>query len=153
MRIILNSDILHMGRLLATGLAGHIDQFCRDAAQTGGILVVPRTVVLENDRHQQSLYNEAVTKLKDASLTLSQWGVAVPTINPEDMIQKVDLSVALQQTGVKVEVEDPTLDDYRDAERRASLHLAPQPPGSKSDEMRDLVIWAVALRIATRDGG
>lgn len=63
MRIILNSDILHMNRLLATGLVRHIDDFCREAAQSGAILVLPGTVVLENERHQSRLYNEAVANL------------------------------------------------------------------------------------------
>lgn len=75
MRIILNSDVLHMKeRLLATGLARHIDEFCREAAQFGAVLVLPRTVLLENERHQRGLYNEAITELKKASSTLAQWG-------------------------------------------------------------------------------
>jgi hypothetical protein len=58
----------------------------------------------------------------------------------------------LRATGVQLEVENPKLEDYRNAERRACLHLSPQPPETKSDEMRDLVIWKVALRVAKRDG-
>jgi hypothetical protein len=50
----------------------------------------------------------------------------------------------LRATGVQLEVENPKLEDYRNAERRACLHLSPQPPETKSDEMRDLVIWEVA---------
>lgn len=153
MRIILNSDILHMTRLLATGLARHIDVFCREAAQSRAVLVLPRTVILENERHQLGLYNEAVAQLKAASLTLAQWGVAVPPFTAEDLIRNVDLTNALQATGITVEVQAATIDDYQDAERRASLHLAPQSPDTKTDEMRDLVIWAIALRIARQDGG
>lgn len=144
--------MLHMNRLLATGLARHIDEFCRESAQFGGILVLPRTVILENERHQQSLYVDAVAKLEAARLTLAQCGIAVPAFRPEDVLRRVDLSTALGDTGIKVEIENPTLNDYRDAERRASLHLAPQSPDANSDEMRDLVIWAVALRIAAGDG-
>jgi hypothetical protein len=152
MRIILNSDVLHMTRLLATGLARHIDGFCREAAQSGAVLVLPRTVVLENERHQLGLYNEAVDKLKGASQTLAQWGVAVPPFQAEDLVRNVDLPDALRATGIPVEVQAATLGDYQDAERRASLHLPPQPD-TKTDEMRDLVIWAIALRIARQDGG
>ena len=53
----------------------------------------------------------------------------------------------------------PTLEDYNDAHRRACLHLSPQParnPGDKTDtedEMRDLVIWSVSIRIAREQGG
>ena len=33
------------------------------------------------------------------------------------------------------------------------MHLCPQAPDTKSDEMRDLIIWAVALRLAKHDSG
>ena len=52
----------------------------------------------------------------------------------------------------------PTLEDYNDAHRRACLHLSPQPArnhGDKTDtedEMRDLVIWSVSIRIAREQG-
>jgi hypothetical protein len=109
-------------------------------------------VILENERHQGSLYEEAVAKLEAARLTLLQWGATVQAFRPEELVQRIDIATALRGTGIAVEIEDPTLEDYRDAERRASLHLAPQSPDAKSDEMRDLIIWALALRIAARDG-
>lgn len=115
-------------------------------------LCCPEQLFLENERHQLRLYNEPVAKLKAASLTLAQWGVAVPPFTAEDLIRNVDLTNALQATGIRVEVQAATIDDYQDAERRASLHLSPQPD-TKTDEMRDLVIWAIALRIARQDGG
>jgi len=61
-----------------------------------------------------------------------------------------------------VRVENATLEDFRDAERSAAMHLPPAPPRKPptgkqdtddSDEMRDLVIWAVACRLATTHGG
>ena len=131
MRIILNSDVLHMTGLLANGLARHIDDFCREAKQSVAVLVLPRTVILENEHHQLKLYNDAVDKLKAASSLLAKSGVVVPTFTAEDQIREVDLTTALQATGITVEVQAATLDDYRDAERRASLHLAPQSPDAK----------------------
>ncbi len=153
MRIILNSDVLHMNRLLATGLAKHIDEFCREAAQAGAVLVLIRTVVLENERHQMALRDEAIAEVTRASSALQKWGVAVPPFDAEQLIPKVNLIDSLQSTGIPVEVQDPTLDDYRDAERRASLHLSPQAVDAKSDEMRDLVIWVAALRVALQHRG
>lgn len=153
MRIVLNSDIVHTNRLFATGLPKHLEEFCREAAQAGGILVLPRTVLLEDERHQETLYRQTLTDIENARETLALWRITVPEFRPEDVVHRVDLLSALRHAGVSVEVEDATLDDYRDAERRASLHLAPQAPDSKSDEMRDLVIWAVALRVAVRHNG
>ena len=140
-----------MNRLLATGLARHIDDFCREAAQSGAILVLPGTVVLEHERHQTRLYKDAIANLRTAASTLSQCGINVPPFDAEVQIRNVDLTETLKATGILVEVHEATIDDYRDAERRASLHLPPQSPDTKTDEMRDLVIWAIALRIARRD--
>lgn len=108
---------------------------------------------MEDERHQRRLYEETVAVLENASLLLGKWGVAVPHHNARDLVSRVDLPTVLRATGITVEIEEPTLADYRDAERRASFHLAPQAPDAESDEMRDLIIWAVALRIAERDGG
>jgi hypothetical protein len=33
------------------------------------------------------------------------------------------------------------------------LHLTPHPPESKTDEMRDLIVWSIALQIAKEDEG
>jgi hypothetical protein len=95
----------------------------------------------------------ASRELAAASETLRQWGVAIPAFDAQALIGTANLAAALRATGARVEILDPTLDDYRDAERRACLHLAPLAGDEKSDEMRDLIIWAVALRIAKQDGG
>ena len=64
MRIILNSDVLHSTRLLTTGLPKHIEEFCRKAAEFGAILALPRTVILESQRQQQKLCDEATAEWK-----------------------------------------------------------------------------------------
>jgi len=50
-------------------------------------------------------------------------------------------------------VEEPTMEDFMEAHRRTCLHECPHPPDAKSHEMRDLVIWMIALRLASQDGG
>ncbi len=152
MRIILNSDVLHTERPLATGLPVHLERFCREAATAGAVLVLPRTTLLENDRHQRQLTEQEITAISNAMAILGRWGVKLPTIDAQTLVEKGDLLAMLRATGIQVEVEEPLLEDYREAERRACLHLSPQPPDAKSDEMRDLVIWAVALRLARKDG-
>ena len=153
MRIILNSDVLHSTRLLTTGLPKHIEEFCRKAAEFGAILALPRTVILESQRQQQKLCDEATAELEAAAALLTQWGVEVAKFSASDLIQRTDVEPALRATSIKVEVHSPTLEDYRDAEQRVSLHLPPQPPDTKSDEMRDLIIWTIALRLAKEGGG
>src|SRR5438552_11019604 len=38
-------------RPIATGLPKHITEFCRQLASIGCVVIVPRTAVLENERH------------------------------------------------------------------------------------------------------
>lgn len=152
MRIILNSDVLYTKRLLATGLPAHLDRFCRDAAGAGAALVLPRTALLEGERHQQELAEQEIAAINNAVIALERWRVEVPAVDAERLVTSGNLVDMLRDTGIQVEVEEPLLDDYREAERRACLHLLPQPPKAQADEMRDLVIWAVALRLARRDG-
>src|ERR1700688_3993941 len=96
MRIILNSDVLHFTRLLTTGLPKHIEEFCRKAAEFGAILALPRTVILENQRQQQKLCDEATAELEAAAALLTQWGVEVPKFSASDLIQRTDLQSTLK---------------------------------------------------------
>jgi len=152
MRIVLNSDILHTDRPAAAGLPNHLDRFCRDARDAGAILVLPRTTLLENQRHQERLVEQSIARVEAAMELLGSYGVQVPAVNVRDLVGSDDVLTTLSATGVNVETVDPTLTEYRAAEERACLRLAPHPPEAKSDEMRDLVIWEVALGIARRDG-
>lgn len=152
MRVILNSDILHTAKPAVSGLPGHLDAFCRQAAAVGAILVLPRTSSLEDQRHRANAAQELATRVEAAIRLLQSVGADVPTIDVQRLTAPGDLLTALKATGIQVESEDPTLEDYRNAEERACLHLSPHPPDKKSDEMRDLIIWEVALRFARKDG-
>lgn len=152
MRIILNSDIIYTQRPVTTALPVHIVNFCRNAGSAGGILVLPRTTLLEYEYRQTQLANSKIAEIENAIAIINQAGITTPAVDVPGLVLQGDLLSLLRATGISVEIEDPTLEDYRSAERRACLHLSPRPPETDSDEMRDLVIWEVALRIATRDG-
>jgi len=49
--------------------------------------------------------------------------------------------------------ENPTPEDFNNAHRKACFKEEPHPPESEDDEMRDLVIWELALRLARENGG
>jgi len=129
-----------------------LERFCRDAAASGALIVIPRTTLLEDQRHQRRLVEEGVAALDGAIALLERYGIHNYDVDSRSLVSTGDLVSALRATGIQVELVDPTLEDYRNAEERAALRLPPHPPAIKSDEMRDLVIWAVALRIAKRDG-
>jgi hypothetical protein len=153
MRIILNSDVIYTKRRWAEGLPSHIEKMCRGVTIAGGVLVLPRTVLFEDQRHQVTLDNDRVLAVEHALATLKGWNVALPDVDVRKEMPRLDVVEALRATNVTVEVEEASLEEYREAERRASLHISPHSPEGNSDEMRDLIIWQVALRVAKRDGG
>src|SRR5436853_47156 len=108
MRIILNSDVLHRGRLTADGLPQHIENFCRDAANTGCSIVLPRTALLEDERHQNQLLTEARAAIDDAVATLKGSGMDVGAVDSSALVKCAGLADALAATGAKVEVVEPS---------------------------------------------
>lgn len=157
----MNSDVLFAKRLISTKLPRHIEQFFRDAKEAGAVLVIPRTTLLEYERIQSERSEELALDIENAAGLLTRLGVAIPKVDAAALAKAGDLPTLAHAAGITVEIEAPVLEDYQDAERRACLHLSPQPPSTRQedeeeedqpDEMRDLVIWAVALRVARRDG-
>jgi len=151
MRIIVNSDILYTGKL--TKLPHHLQQFAEECGKTGAIIVLPRTTVLEVEKRQRDLMNKSMAEVESAYETLQDAGVQFERREVTELFDLPDIVELFRSCGATVEVEEPTLEDFIDAHRRACLHLSPQAAETKSDEMRDLVIWAMALRIAKSDKG
>jgi hypothetical protein len=153
MRVILNSDVLFTSRLIRGRLPGHIERFAKECGRLGTAIVLPRTVILEVERRQEELVEEERANLEAAYATLKRAGVEFEHVAADKLFVQPDVAALLTECGVRVEIEEPTLEDYTEAERRACLHLAPQSPTAESDEMRDLVIWMLAGRVARREGG
>jgi hypothetical protein len=119
----------------------------------GHTVVIPETALLEFDRQQREAAATARTELENAYSILETNGVPFTKLDPGAVVQPGNLTEIASAIGVAVEVVRPTLEDFEDAHRRACLHESPQPPDAKSDEMRDLVIWAIALRLSRLDRG
>lgn len=152
MRIIFNSDVLH-GDYSRHGLPESFRRFAAACADLGHVLVVPSTTLLEVQRIQQRMVSDRRAQVKSALRTLTEVGVELPEVDLDKVVEDVDINILLSDLAADVEIVNPTLEDFEDAHRRACLHESPQQPDSKSDEMRDLIIWAVALKVAAADGG
>jgi len=150
MRVVMNSDVLFWERP-PRGIPHRLRDFCQQSAAVGARIVLPRTVVLECQRLRSEAAEDHKTQLRNATILLASFGVTVPPFDPEALAVPEDLPDLLTAAGARVELVDPLLEDYVEAERRASLHLSPQA-SKKADEMRDLVIWALSLRIARESG-
>lgn len=164
MKVIFNSDVLFPP---ATGRAGeHVPrwfvEFAENARAQGCDIVIPETAYLELLRAHQARADFGRTKLGKAYKELRRHGIEHDEPDPEDVIQVPDLVSVLGSLGISIDVPSATLTDFTEAHRRACLHLAPHTSlelkdGSghrkASDEMRDLVIWIMALRLAQEEGG
>lgn len=152
MRIVLNSDILFTQRLITTTLPARLRKLAAECARLGAVIVLPRTALFEVDRQQQENLKKEITAVESAYNTLRNAGLGFEERESSELFVLPDIAELFRGTGVKVEVAEPLLEDFDDAHRRACFHLSPHPPDIKSDEMRDLVIWVTALRLA-KDGG
>jgi hypothetical protein len=152
MRVVINSDILYSMPIAQDSLPDVIRDAFRAIKGAGGVIVLPRTTLLEYERKQTEVSNGRAQALRQAVGQFQRYGIRVEAIDPDALTRFVPFTDLLRDESIAVEVEDATIEDYREAERRACLHLAPQPSGKTHDEMRDLVIWSIAMRVAQKDG-
>lgn len=152
MKVILNSDIIFQDQLLVV-LSRRVRLLIERIKERGHEVVLPRTTILEFDRKQREAVDVARRDLQAAFARLDEFGISHDTPDLQEKVRAPDLVELIRNTGVGVVVEEPSSEDLIEAHRRACLHEPPHPASSKSDEMRDLVIWMTALRIATEAGG
>lgn len=151
MLVLVNSDIL-----FRTYLIRELPAEIRDLADSCGKhhipIVIPQTALLEFQHKQDLRATDEHNAIRNAITILDSYAIGHDDIDLEDLVVRPDLVHLLQETGADIEVEEPTLADYQEAHRRACFHLPPTPPDTKSDEMRDLVIWVQSVRLAKERG-
>ncbi len=152
MQVLINSDIL-----FATYLMRKLPAGLRELAAACGrhqiAIVLPETALFEF-QHKQDLQAEAERRaIRNAFKVLDRHAVDHGEVDLETAVTRPDLVALLEAAGATVRVEEPTLVDFEEAHRRACYHEPPGSPDAKSDEMRDLVIWAQATRLSREGGG
>jgi hypothetical protein len=155
MKVILNSDVLyHSGTLLRDELSRGLTSFFETCRDQGHEIVVPETVSLEFQRHQREEAEKERGRVRDALQVLDKHSLKYEEVDADAAVREPDLMTLIASSGVRVTDAQPQTDDLREASRRAALREAPHPgTDTKSDEMRDLLIWLQAVRIAREDGG
>jgi hypothetical protein len=152
MKIILNSDVLRTGSLIKDRLPGNWLALFDECKKKGYPIIIPQTVALEFDRLQSKHGKAEIKRLNDAYRVLDEYHVRHDPIDPSGLILKPDIVELIRKLGAEVTVENPTYDDFVEAHKRACLHEAPGSDEQKYDEMRDLIIWVIAIRTALKDG-
>jgi hypothetical protein len=155
LRVILNSDVLHgvIGSTIARGtLPDGFARLCRLCRDREIVIVVPRTAKLEFERKFAEDVAKEIREVQNAYSTLDRYSLSHDPRDPAEVMSRPSLQELIEATGATVEFIEPTKEDYDDAHDRACLHRPPHQ-GGKSDEMRDLTIWAQALRTSREQGG
>lgn len=147
MRIVLNSDVLY-GNYTRGGVPKAVTQLADACADQGHVLVIPETTLLEVDRKQRDVVRSQRKALEVALTTLDERGVEHAVVDTTLSIPDVNVRDEFDALPCRVEILSPLLEDFQDAHERACLHSDPHPPDVKTDEMRDLIIWSMSLRLA-----
>lgn len=148
MRVFLNSDITFHPELVRGQLTRRLSDLASACRDHGHVLVLPRTTILEFRRQQELARTRMKAQLQSALELLDEFGVHHENVVVDDAVSLVGLDEWFRPSGVRVEVHEPTAEDLLRAHDKACLHAPPMKPDSKSDEMRDLVIWEMAIRSA-----
>lgn len=153
MKILFNSDLLFATSLIKDELPRQVREFLHTCKQQCHEIVIPLTTLLEFNRKQIEFVNTEITELNRARAKLSAHGINVGMFEPNDLVKPPDLVQLINAVGISCILEEPTINDYGNAHRRACLRESPHPPDAKSDEMRDLVIWEISIRVAHENCG
>jgi hypothetical protein len=153
MKIIINSDILYNDRLVRDYPSKRLQKLFRACSERGHVIVIPLTALLEFNRKQSEVVKSAISRLESAYGQLDKFKIPYTRVEPSQAVKSPALVGLIEEFGVEVMVECPTMKDFMEAHKRTCLHEPPHPPDAKSHEMRDMVIWMIALRLALQDGG
>lgn len=153
MKIIFNSDLLYATSLIKDNLPRQVNEFLNACLENGHEIVIPLTTLLEFEKKQEGFANKEISTLRNASSKLSSYGINVDDFDPKELVQSPDLIQLISVLGITCNIEQPSYADFENAHRRACTRESPHPPDIKSDEMRDLVIWEIAIRLANDNNG
>lgn len=149
MYVILNSDVTFHPELVRRALNSRLVRLLEACREHGHTVVLPRTTVLEFRLQQELARTRKLAELAKARQVFAEFGIQYSPFSPEDAVETLGLNDLVGRQSVLIEVAEPTHQEMLSAHDRACMHAAPASRDAKSsDEMRDLVIWEVALRYA-----
>lgn len=121
------------------------------ALERGDLVVVPRTVKFETNAWLLDQSLSAWRKQDDARELLRQAGhEVIPEGIPKP--EEVDVVGVLRSAFPSVDILEPTIDEYAEAERRTSYRLPPCPKKPEAEEFRDRLIWCQLLNYSATTG-
>ena len=115
------------------------------AFHRGDLVALVETVRMETNAWLTGMLEEKQRDLSNALRLLTDAGY---NITPATVSEKSlpDIATIMQASNKNVAILTPTIEDYREAERRTSYRLPPLPKNPDGEEMRDRVIWCQLVR-------
>lgn len=121
------------------------------AVERGDLVALVDTVRIETNAWLEVAHQKKQQDLNASIQRLIAEGYTVTPGNVPDSAPP-DILPLLQLASEKCSHLFPTIDDYREAERRTSYRQAPYPKNTDGEEMRDRLIWCQMLRWSAESG-
>lgn len=151
---VFNSDIFVSGELRRSELPYRLRSLLGRLVDHDVEIVIPMTTQMEFDAKQAHYSDEEQRAVRQAIATLRNYEPDQFDESYEVTVPKRTLDDLLKQQGIPYRLEEPTHEDFLEGHRRACMHLeagSVTHEDDASDEMRDLVIWAMACRLSVED--
>src|SRR2546421_12620390 len=116
MKVILNSDILFTRKLISKSLPMHLQKLASECARMDAVIILPRTALLEVERHQRQLMETEISSLEKAFAALRSAGVGFEEKEASSLFGLPDVSRLFRAVGARVEIEEPGIEDFEDAQ-------------------------------------
>lgn len=117
------------------------------AVERGDAVSIPRTVQLELNAWVQELAEKDAVSTKNAWILLSDKGYTVSP-EPSEAQSEIDVYSIIKEEFEALYLLEPSIDNYLDAEHRASFRLPPAPKNPDGEEFRDRLIWSQLISIS-----
>lgn len=119
------------------------------ALDRGDMVILPRTVQIEINNWVNEIAKNETAKIKETINYLNGKGYHV---KPETVkeIGEIDVLAILQREFPALQLLEPSIDDYFEAEKRTSRRIPPLPKNATGEEFRDRIIWCQAVGISKK---
>ncbi|MDQ7735730.1 PIN domain-containing protein [Halomonas sp. SpR1] len=132
-------------------LEGNIPEKLRvqiqSAIERGDAVAIPRTVQLEFNAWLKNLVDKDFANVRQAWELLKEKGFNISP-EPSEAGNAIDIYDTIKRQFADVYLLEPEIDNYLDAERRASFRLPPLPKNIDGEEFRDRIIWSQLVSIS-----
>ncbi|MEI6639173.1 MAG: PIN domain-containing protein [Chlorobium sp.] len=121
----------------------------KTAIQRGDAVALPRTVQLELNAWVKELADKDTANIKQAWDLLHVKGF---NVSPEPIKnqKEIDVYSIIKQQFFDLYLLEPSIENYIDAENRATFRLPPFPKNQDGEEFRDRIIWSQLLSISKK---